>query len=194
MHHFHYIDNDLYCEDVPVARVAKEVGTPFYLYSHATLQQHYRAFDSAFAGVKHMTCFSVKSNSNITILRLFAGEGGGVDIVSGGELYRAIKAGVDPAKIVYSGVGKTAEDIEYALSSHILMFNAESTQELALLNKIAENMGKRARIAIRVNPDVDPQTHPYISTGLKENKFGMDIKKAVNEYITASGLGSLILH
>ncbi len=191
MHHFQYIGNELYCEDVPVTRVAKEVGTPFYLYSYATLQQHYRAFDRAFKGVKHMTCFSVKSNSNIAVIRLFALEGGGVDIVSGGELYRALKAGVAPSKIVFSGVGKQNEDLEFALKSDILLFNTESSQELERLNIVAGRLGKRARIAIRVNPDVDPKTHPYISTGLKENKFGIDIYEAPEQYAMAAGLANL---
>ena len=159
MHHFQYKDGDLFCEEVAVSRIASEVGTPFYLYSHATLKQHFKAFDGAFEGVPHITCFSVKSNSNLAILRLFAKEGGGVDIVSGGELFRALRAGVDPARIVYSGVGKTAEDMEYALRSGILMFNAESSQEVRQLNEVARRTGTKARIAIRVNPDIDPKTH-----------------------------------
>ena len=186
MHHFHYVNNELYCEDIPVSTVAGEVGTPFYIYSHATLLRHFSAFDQAFSDIKHLTCFSVKSNSNLAVLRLFAREGGGADIVSGGELFRALKAGVDPKKIVYSGVGKKAEEIEYALNSDILMFNVESEQELLKLNEVAKRIGKRARTAIRVNPDVDPKTHPYISTGLKENKFGIDINDAPEIYLAAS--------
>jgi diaminopimelate decarboxylase len=135
----------------------------------------------------------MKANSNLAILRLFAREGGGVDIVSGGELYRALKAGVDPKRIVYSGVGKTAEEMTYALASDILMFNVESGQELARLNETAGTMGKKARIAIRVNPDIDPQTHPYISTGLRENKFGIDIKRSIDQYTIAAGLDHLIV-
>ena len=188
MHHFHYRDGELFCEEVPVSRIAEAVGTPFYLYSHATLQRHFKAFDGAFEGVSHITCFSAKSNSNLAILRLFAREGGGVDIVSGGELFRALRAGVDPAKIVYSGVGKTAQDMEYALRSGILMFNAESSQEVRQLNEVASRVGTKARIALRVNPDIDPKTHPYISTGLKENKFGVDIRRAVEEYKAAASL------
>jgi diaminopimelate decarboxylase len=176
---------------MPVSRIAKEIGTPFYLYSYATLRQHFRAFDGAFSDVAHLTCFAMKSNSNLAILRLFALEGGGVDIVSGGELYRALKAGVDPKKIVYSGVGKTVEDMEYALQSQILMFNVESSEEILLLNKIASRMGKKAAVSIRVNPDIDPQTHPYISTGLRENKFGIDIRQALEEYRRVSGLKNL---
>lgn len=191
MHHFQYQNNELYCEEVPVLEIARDVGTPFYLYSHATLRQHFKAFDGAFQGITHLTCFSMKSNSSLAILRLFAQEGGGVDIVSGGELYRALKAGVDPQKIVYSGVGKRIEDLEYALKSGILLFNVESSQEVSRLNDVARSLGKRASIAIRVNPDIDPQTHPYISTGLKENKFGMDISESLEEYTRAATLGNL---
>jgi diaminopimelate decarboxylase len=191
MHHFTYKNQTLYCEDISVADIAREVNTPFYLYSHATLKRHFRVFDDSFHGIKHLTCFSMKSNSNIAILRLFANEGGGVDIVSGGELYRALQAGVDSAKIVYSGVGKTREDIEYAIRSDILMFNVESPQELRLIDDVAGGMNKEARIAIRVNPDVDPKTHPYISTGLKKNKFGIDIKKSIQEYTAAKEFGNL---
>jgi len=191
MHHFHYIDGELCCEEVPVSKIAGEVGTPFYLYSHATLRQHFRAVDSAFSDLRHVTCFSMKSNSNLAILRLFALEGGGVDIVSGGELFRALRAGIEPGKIVYSGVGKRVEDMEYALRAGILMFNAESSQEIRQLNAVAERVGKKARVAIRVNPDIDPQTHPYISTGLRENKFGIDIGRALEEYTVAAGLSHL---
>ncbi len=191
MHHFHYKKNELYCEDVPVAEMATEVGTPFYLYSHATLRKHFRALDHAFDGMKHLTCYSVKANSNIAILRLFALEGGGMDIVSGGELYRALKAGVEPNKIVYSGVGKQTEDLEYALRSDILMFNAESPLEILKLNEISGRLSKKARITIRVNPDVDPKTHPYISTGLRENKFGIDIDDALEQYSLAANLENL---
>jgi diaminopimelate decarboxylase len=191
MHHFQYKKKELYCEEVSISRLAREVGTPFYLYSHATLLKHFRAFDDAFVDTRHLTCFSVKSNSNLAILRLFAREGGGMDIVSGGELYRALRAGVEPGKIVYSGVGKRREDLEYALRSDILLFNVESSQEIYRLNEVAGRLGKRARIAIRVNPDVDPNTHPYISTGLKDNKFGIDIEEAPERYFAAAGLDNL---
>jgi diaminopimelate decarboxylase len=193
MHHFHYRNNELFCEDISISNIAKDAGTPFYLYSYRTLKQHFRAFDDSFKGVDHLTCFSMKSNSNMAILRLFANEGGGVDIVSGGELYRAIRAGVDPQKIVYSGVGKTVEEMEYAITSDILMFNSESGQELVALNSVAKRLNRKARVSIRVNPDVDPQTHPYISTGLKENKFGIDIKKSLEEYKTAAGMENLVV-
>jgi diaminopimelate decarboxylase len=191
MHHFKYKNNELYCEDVPISSIAQRVGTPFYVYSHATLKQHFDAFDGAFSDVKHLTCYSMKSNSNKALLALFSGLGGGVDIVSGGELYRALNAGVDPEKIVFSGVGKSLSDLEYAVSKQILMFNVESPQELLKLNDVALRSGKKARISIRVNPDVDPKTHPYISTGLKENKFGIGVAEALLQYekaITLDGL------
>lgn len=188
MHHFHYQNGELYCEQVPVQAIAAAVGTPFYLYSSATLRHHYRVFDQAFAGLPHLVCYAVKANSNIAILRLFIQQGSGVDIVSGGELYRALKAGVDPGKVVYSGVGKRPEEIRFALEQGILMFNIESPQELLAINQLAGEMGKRAPIALRVNPDVDPQTHPYIATGLKQNKFGINIEKSVAAYRTAKEL------
>jgi diaminopimelate decarboxylase len=191
MHHFQYKDKDLYCEEVPVAEIAEAVGTPFYLYSHATLKQHFKAFSDAFGDIRHLICFSMKSNSNLAVLRLFALEGGGVDIVSGGELFRALRAGVDPKKIVYSGVGKTIEDLEYALRSEILMFNLESSQEIAVLSGVAERLKKKATIAIRINPDIDPQTHPYVSTGLRENKFGIDIERSLEDYTFAASLPNL---
>ena len=182
MHDFHYMDGRLWCESVPVSAIAEAVGTPFYLYSYRTLKNHFCVFDDAFAEIPHIICFAVKSNSNIAILRIFASEGGGVDIVSGGELFRALRAGVDPARIVYSGVGKRTDEIEYALKSGILMFNVESSQELQEIHACAKRLSLKAGIALRVNPDVDPQTHPYISTGLKENKFGIDIERSLAEY------------
>lgn len=182
MNDFNYIDHELWCEQIPVQAIAEKVGTPFYLYSHQTLKNHFYVFDQAFAGIPHVTCFAAKANSNIAILRIFIAAGGGVDIVSGGELYRALQAGVDPRKVVYSGVGKRIDEIEYALNAGILMFNVESFQELAEIHACAQRRKKRAGIALRVNPDVDPQTHPYISTGLKENKFGVNIKKSIEAY------------
>jgi len=182
MHHFEYRDGELFAEGVPVRRVAREVGTPAYIYSLATLRRHYRVFDQAFAGSPHIICYSVKANSSLAVLRTFAKEGGGFDIVSGGELFRALKAGADPRKIVFSGVGKKREEIEYALNSGILMFNVESEQELTFVNEVARSLGKRAPISLRVNPDVDPKTHPYISTGMKKSKFGIDIKRSMELY------------
>jgi diaminopimelate decarboxylase len=188
MHHFDYRNGELYCEDVAVAAIAKAVGTPFYLYSHATLKRHYEAFDRAFEGLDRLVCFSAKANSSLAVLALFARLGSGLDIVSGGELYRGLKAGFDPARIVYSGVGKTAEEIDYALETGIFMLNVESPEELALIDQRARQMGVRAPIAVRVNPDVDPQTHPYISTGLKKNKFGMDRETAMAVYRSAHAM------
>lgn len=191
MHDFHYEGKDLWCEEVPVRDIADQVGTPLYIYSHRTLRNHFRVFDDAFSRVPHITCFAVKSNSNVAILRIFIREGGGVDIVSGGELYRALKAGVDPQKVVYSGVGKKIEEIEYALTSNILMFNVESFQELEVINACAARLKIKAGIALRVNPDVDPETHPYISTGLKENKFGINVEKSLETYLKARKLKNL---
>jgi len=186
MHHFTYRDNEMYCEDIPLHRIAAEVGTPFYLYSHATLVRHFKAFDSAFEGVDRLVCFSAKANTNLAILSLFAELGSGLDIVSGGELFRGLKAGFAPERIVYSGVGKRVDEIDYALQIGILMFNIESLEELELIDQRAGRLGCRAPIAIRINPDVDPKTHPYISTGLKKNKFGIDTENALRGYLTAS--------
>lgn len=191
MHHFGYRDGNLYCEEVPLATIAGEVGTPFYCYSYATLSRHFHAFDSAFAEVDHLTCFSVKACSNIAILRLFASLGAGMDIVSGGELYRVMQAGVPPDRIVFSGVGKTEEEMVYGLEQSILMFNLESQQEMLALNECAARLGRRAPVAIRVNPDVDPRTHPYISTGLRENKFGIDLELSESMYLQAREMSNL---
>lgn len=191
MHDFQYHGDELWCEGISIRAIAEQVGTPFYLYSHKTLKGHFRVFDDAFAGQPHIVCFAAKANSNIAVLRIFVREGGGVDIVSGGELYRALTAGADPGKIVYSGVGKRIDEIDYALSSGILLFNVESFAELETIQGRAKTLGKKAGIALRINPDVDPQTHPYISTGLKENKFGIDIGAAIEAYRSAAGLANL---
>ncbi len=191
MHHFQYTDDRLFAENVPVSQIADAVGTPFYLYSHATLMRHYRVFDQALEGIERMICFSAKANSSQAILKLFASQGSGLDIVSGGELHRGLAAGFDPQRIVYSGVGKRADEIDYALDADILMFNVESLQELALIDERAGRMGKKARVAIRVNPDVDAQTHPYISTGLKKNKFGIDVPHALQGYRTAANMANI---
>jgi diaminopimelate decarboxylase len=191
MHFFHYKDGDLYCEEVPIATIADQVGTPFYLYSHRTLVRHFKAFDSAFEKVRHLVCYSVKANSNVALLRIFVNLGAGMDVVSGGELYRALKSGVDPKKVVFSGVGKTEQEIEYALNSGILMFNVESSQELGRIDEIAGRLDMKAPIAIRVNPDIDPKTHPYVATGLRENKFGIDFDLSIREYTHAKGLPHL---
>jgi len=191
MNHFEYKNGEMFAEEVPLRRIAQEVGTPAYVYSIATLRRHYRVFDQAFARIPHLVCFSVKSNSNLAVLRTFAKDGSGFDIVSGGELFRALKAGADPKKIVFSGVGKKRAEIEYALNTGILMFNVESEQELAFLNDVSRALGKKAPISLRVNPDVDPQTHPYISTGMKKSKFGIDIKLSAELYKKALSLGNL---
>ncbi len=188
MHHFVYRDKLLYCENVPVKEIAARVGTPFYLYSHQTLIDHYRKIDSAFKDIPHLICYSVKANSNLAILNVLKREGSGADIVSGGELYRSLRAGIPPEKIVFAGIGKTEPEMEYALRSDILMFNVESSQELALLSEVATRLGKTARIALRVNPDVDPKTHPYIATGLSEAKFGIGSDEAIKEYQAAASL------
>ena len=188
MHHFQYRDDHLMCEEVSIERIAEEVGTPFYLYSHATLAHHFQVFDQAFADIPHLVCFAMKANSNVATLKLFADLGSGADVVSGGELYRALRAGIPPNRIVFAGVGKTREEMGFALKSDILMFNVESPQELRLLNDVAGAMGTKARVALRINPNVDPNTHPYIATGLKKSKFGIDISLAMEEYQVAKEL------
>jgi diaminopimelate decarboxylase len=188
MHLFEYKSGRMHCEGVPLAKIAAEVGTPVYVYSAGTLSHHFKAFDSPFSGVPHITCLSVKSNSNVSLIRLFAGLGSGVDIVSGGELFRAQRAGVDPQKIVFSGVGKQRAEMDAAIAAGILMFNVESHDELVALDAAARSAGKRARISLRVNPDVDPATHPYLATGLKKSKFGIPIARAFDEYLFAKTL------
>jgi diaminopimelate decarboxylase len=185
MHHFQYKNDELFCESVSVAKIAEEVGTPFYLYSYATLKRHFEAFDNAFEGMDRLVCFSAKANTNLAILHLFANIGSGLDIVSGGELFRGLKAGFLPDKIVYSGVGKKIDEIDYAINSGILMFNVESMEELELIDSRAKSLNTKASISLRVNPNVDPQTHPYISTGLKKNKFGIESDAALEAYKAA---------
>lgn len=185
---FTHRNDEMYCEDVPVRDVVDAVGTPVYVYSLARLRGAFRAFDDAFAGVRHLVCFSVKANSNLAVLRSFVNEGSGFDIVSGGELFRVLKAGADPGKVVFSGVGKTREEMEYALRSGILMFNVESEQEMEVLNRAAEGMGAVAPVSFRINPDVDPKTHPYIATGMKQSKFGIGVEPAVEAYRRAISL------
>jgi len=188
MDHFKYRGDQLYCEDVPIRKIAEQVGTPFYLYSTATLERHYLAFEKALKGTPHRICYSVKANSNLAVLALFARLGSGFDIVSGGELARVLKIGGDPATVVFSGVGKGPEEIRAALEAGILLFNVESLPELREINRVAGSMGKTAPVAFRVNPDVDPKTHPYISTGLKRNKFGIPIGDAAAAYRMAREL------
>ncbi|WP_372682075.1 diaminopimelate decarboxylase [Desulfosarcina sp.] len=185
MDYFEYRDGELWAEGVRVKELAERFGTPLYVYSKRTLTRHYHAFDTALGELDHLTCFSVKANGNVSLLRLLGGLGAGVDIVSGGELHRALTAGIDPRKIVFSGVGKQEHEIRDALKADILMFNVESAQELKHIGRIAAEMNTPARISIRINPDVDPKTHPYISTGLKKNKFGLDMLEAAGAYLLA---------
>jgi diaminopimelate decarboxylase len=191
MHDFHYLNGRLHCEAVDLADVAEAVGTPFYCYSHGTLIRHYDAFERAFAPVDHLICYSVKANSNLAVLRALAARGAGADVVSGGELYRALKAGIPAEKVVYSGVGKREDEIRYALDSGILLFNVESPAELLTIDRLAGEAGETASVAVRVNPDVDPRTHAYVSTGLKKNKFGIAIESALDQYRQARGLANV---
>lgn len=191
MHYFKYRGNELYAEDVPVRLLAEKYGTPLYIYSYSTIVRHFKAYDDAFSSFPHIICYALKANTNGAILRTLAKNGGGADIVSGGELFRALRAGIPPGRIVYAGVGKTAEEIRYALKSGILMFNVESEDELMEIDRVAGKMRAKAPVALRINPDIDPQTHPYISTGMKEHKFGIPIEKAVEHYRLASGLRNI---
>jgi diaminopimelate decarboxylase len=188
MNHFHYKDSDLHCEDVSLEKIADELGTPTYVYSHATLTRHYKVFDDALAGIEHLICFSVKANSNLAVLNLLFGLGAGADIVSGGELVRVLKAGGDPKKVVFSGVGKTEAEMRQALQAGILAFNVESEGELRVLDRVAGSLGVSAPVSLRVNPNVDAETHPYISTGLKKNKFGIPAARARESYKLAADL------
>lgn len=188
MDHFEYRDGQLHAEQVPLRQVADRYGTPCYVYSRATLERHWHAFDQAFAGRPHLVCFAVKANSNLGVLNILARLGSGFDIVSVGELERVVAAGGDPGKVLFSGVGKQAHEMRRALELGIRCFNVESEAELERLDQIAGEMGKTAPVALRVNPDVDAKTHPYISTGLKENKFGIEINEAVRIYRKAAAM------
>ena len=185
---FTYREDELYCEGTSLRQIAEAVGTPTYVYSRQALLDRFAAYDRAFAGVPHLVCYAVKANGNLGLLHCLAQAGAGADVVSGGELYRALRAGMDPKKIVFAGVGKTREEMREALKADILLFNVESPAELALLAEVARGEGARARVALRVNPDIDPQTHPYISTGLKSSKFGIPIAQAEAEYAEAARL------
>ena len=186
MDHFEYRDGRLHAEDVPVADIAATVGTPCYIYSRATIERHWRAFDQAFGQHPHLVCYAVKANSNLAVLNVLARLGSGFDIVSGGELERVLAAGGDPGKIVFSGVGKRRDELERALEMKIRCFNVESEAELALLERVAAERGQRAPVSLRINPDVDADTHPYISTGLKQNKFGIEVERALAVYARAA--------
>jgi diaminopimelate decarboxylase len=188
---FTYQGNKLFCESTDVEIIAKKQGTPLYVYSYKSLVEQFRRFDAAFTSVDRLICFAVKANPNKAILRTFFALGAGADVVSGGELRRAVAAGCDPKKIVFSGVGKTSEEIHLALNEDIRQFNVESEQELHNIQRIASFLDKRAAIAVRVNPDVDAKTHPYISTGLKNNKFGVGRKQALDLYRAAKGMSHI---
>ena len=182
MHYFEYKNGELYCEEVPIKKILEDVGTPVYIYSAKTIRRHYKVFEKSFSGIDHLICYSVKANSNIAIISLLKQLGSGADIVSAGELKRVLKAGIDPKKIVFSGVGKTPEEIEFALRADILMFNVESLEELETLGEIAKKLEKKAPFALRINPDIDPQTHPYIATGIKRSKFGIPEEFVIEAY------------
>ena len=191
MDHFLYRNGVLHAEDVPLTEIAAAVGTPFYCYSAATLERHYRLFDEALAGMEHLVCFAMKSNSNLAVLRLLGNLGAGIDVVSVGEYLKARAAGIPGDRIVFSGVGKTRAEMRVALEGGIRQFNVESEPELAALNEVAISMGKIAPITIRVNPDVDAKTHEKIATGKKENKFGIPISRAREVYAEAGLLRGL---
>ena len=180
--YYTYKDNQLYCEEVPVLKIAEESGTPAYIYSKKYFIDRYKETDNAFKDMKHTIFFACKSNFNLSVINTFVNLGSGVDVNSEGELYRALKAGAKPGKLIMSGVGKTSQEIKLALENDLLMIKAESEEEIILINDIAGSMNKTARVAIRVNPDVDAETHPYISTGLAENKFGVDPATAIGLY------------
>lgn len=186
MNFFDFKRDELYCEETPIRRIVEKTGTPVYIYSRRTLERHFREFDEPFSRIPHITCYSVKANSNLSIISIFASLGSGADIVSGGELYRALKAGVSPEKIVFSGVGKTSEEIKEALRARILMFNVESENELEVINEIAGKLKVKANVAVRVNPNVDPHTHSYITTGKSINKFGIELDRALDLYTNSS--------
>ncbi|HXH01870.1 MAG TPA: diaminopimelate decarboxylase [Candidatus Competibacteraceae bacterium] len=191
MDYFLYRDGELYAEDVPVAAIAQRYGTPCYVYSRATLERHWYAFDRALGDHPHLICYAVKANSNLAVLNVLARLGSGFDIVSVGELERVLAAGGDPAKVVFSGVGKRRDEMARALQVGIRCFNVESEAELEVLDAVAGSLGQVAPVSLRINPDVDPKTHPYISTGLKENKFGIDIADALDVYRRAAALPHL---
>ena len=190
---FSYLDHSLYCEQIPLADIAKRAGTPCYVYSSQTIRENFRAYDESLGDLPHSVCYAVKANGSLDILSLLARAGSGFDIVSGGELYRVLKAGGDPAKVVFSGVGKRSEEIEYALENGIHSFNCESEPELALIDALAARRGMKAKFALRVNPDVSADTHPYISTGLREHKFGIDIHEAEGVYERARTYANLVV-
>ncbi len=191
MHFFKYKNGELYAENVSINEITSNIGTPVYIYSYNTLLRHFNAYNNAFKDTPHIICFALKANSNSAIISLLAKHGCGADVVSGGELFKAIKSGILPEKIVYAGVGKTDEEIACSLKNKILMFNVESDNEMLQINRIAAKMNVKAPVALRINPDIDPETHPYISTGLKKHKFGIPIERALDSYRLAKSLTNI---
>jgi diaminopimelate decarboxylase len=189
--YFHYRNGELFCERVPLRRIAEEVGTPLFIYSHAHICDAVREYRRAFRGIPFLLCYAVKANANLAVLRLLGSLGCGAEVISGGELYRARQAGIEPSKIIFDGPGKSHEEIRYALKEGVLMFNVESEQELKLIDSLAGGMRAKARISLRVNPDVNPRTHKKIATGLKENKFGVSIDLALGYYKRAEAMDNL---
>ena len=200
MNHFGYKNGELHCEDVPVSQIVRTAGTPVYIYSYGTLERHFRVFNDAFKTTAHLTCYSCKACSNLAILKIIGGLGGGIDIVSGGELFRVLEAGIPGRRIVFSGVGKTEEEITTAIRADVLMINVESEDELSVVARAAKRIRKMVPVSIRVNPEIDPKTHPYITTGLKKNKFGVLWEDAFrlykvardDRYLTPVGISSHI--
>ncbi len=191
MEYFRYHDNELFCEDIPLSELAEEFGTPLYVYSKNQIVENFRAIEAPLAGTDHVVCYALKANGNLSLLKLLAQEGAGADVVSGGELYLAIKAGFPPERITFAGVGKREDEIEYALKNGIFSFSAESPQELQLISLVALRRQSKARVTLRVNPDIDAQSHPYITTGLKQNKFGISADEALKVFHFAASLPSI---
>jgi diaminopimelate decarboxylase len=193
MKYFCFKENQFFCEDVPLREIAEEYDTPLYVYSRAQILENYHTIDNAFGSIDHVTCYALKANSNLSILKMLAEAGAGADVVSAGELFLALKAGYSPEKIAFAGVGKREDEIEYALQQKIFCFNVESTEELQMISRSALRLGTKARISLRINPDIDAQSHPYITTGLQSTKFGIEASKALDVYQYAATLSSLEL-
>ncbi len=191
MNYIAYKENILSCEDIPLKELAEEYGTPLYVYSKNQIVENYRSFRDAMVETNYLVCYALKANANHSILKIIAAEGAGADVVSAGEIYLALKAGFAPDKIVFAGVGKREDEIEYALNQNIFSFNVESATELQTISRVALRLGKKARIALRINPDIDAQSHPYISTGLQSAKFGIESSKAFEIFQYAASLSSL---
>ncbi len=194
MKHFYYKDNQFYCEEVPLRDLVEEYGSPLYVYSKSQILENFHAFNGAFADTVHVTCYALKANSNPTILKMLAEAGAGADVVSGGELFLALKAGFSPEKITFAGVGKREDEIEYALKEKIFSISVESVQELQLISLVANRMNTTAQVSIRINPDIDAESHPYITTGLRQNKFGIESEKIQETFKLAASLPSVEVH